>query len=114
MKKFVEVIFAFISVAVKTFVFITVSVATVVADDISSVVVFMLASPLLIMTFIAGRSYIKSNGRKIASSVPLKDVSRQEYVASNFPVYGVCNMGTSLDEREIHRYEYSRMGLQPE
>ena len=36
MKKFVKVIFAFISVAVKTFVFITVVVATVVADDISS------------------------------------------------------------------------------
>ena len=112
--KFVKVIFAFISVAVKTFVFIAVGIATVVAEDISAVVVFMLASPLIIKTFIAGRSYIKTNGRKIVSSVTSKDVSKQKYVASKFPVYGVCNMGTSLDEREIHRYEYSRMGLQPE
>lgn len=111
MKKFVKVIFAFISVAIKTFVFIAVVVATVVAEDISAVVVFVLASPLIISTFIAGQSYIKSDGRKIVSSVTSKDVSRQKYVVSNFPVYGVCNMGTSLDEREIHRYEYSRMGL---
>lgn len=98
--------------SVKTFVFIAVSIAAVVlAEDISVVIVLILGCPLIIATFIAGMDYINSNGRKNVSSVLSKDFNRQKYVASNFPVYSVCNMNTSLDERKIYRYKYSRMGL---
>ena len=67
------------------------------------------------------RCYIRGNAlhtpydtSNTTSNRETEGFSRQKYVVSNLPAYGVCNMGTSLDEREIHRYEYSRMGLQSE
>ena len=79
-------------------------------------IVFASIAALYYTKIIGGKAHYKTSydASNAASNRETERFNMQEYVASNFPVYGVCNMGTSLDEREIHRYEYSRMGLQPE
>lgn len=121
MRKNSEYVFALVATVGKILVGVLVFIATFVADDISVPIVFMLTFPLFIGTFSAGLSYMNSSGREVKrvshdrktemSAIKTQGFNRQKYVADNLTVYGVCNMGTSLDEREIHYYEYSRMGL---
>lgn len=115
MKKISEGIFVFVATIGKILIGVSVFVATFVADNISTLVVFMLALPLLIVTFSAGMSYMNTSSRKVGkttrTAITTKGFNRQKYVADNLDVYGVSNIETSFNEREIHGYKYSRIGL---
>ena len=75
----------------------------------------------ILCTFVAAYFYVKSAGhwnapdapdrKKTMSALKTVNFNRQKYVAEKISIYGVCNMGTSLDERKIYKCSYSRMGL---
>lgn len=119
MKKIIDSASTLTATVVKVLVVVAVCVVTI--DNFFVTIVLMLALPLLIGTFSAGMAYVNSTGsevkrisndRKITkSAVTSKGFNVQKYIADHLIIYGVCNKGTSLNEREIHRYEYSRMGL---
>ena len=89
-----------------------------ISVDLFFTVLFAL---LVILSFIAALYYTKVLGGSVArtsydkgnttSGYEAENFDKQKYIIENLAIYGVCNMGTSLNEREIHCYEYSRIGL---
>ena len=89
-----------------------------ISVDLFFTVLFAL---LVVLAFIAALYYTKFLGASVArtsydkgNTTPdyeAENFDKQKYITENLTIYGVCNMGTSLNEREIHCYEYTRMGM---
>lgn len=48
----------------------------------------------------------------VRAGVLCKKFDPQKYVKEHIGVYGVINMGVSLNGREIHIYDYDAMGIE--
>lgn len=54
----------------------------------------------------------KLNEIHIRAGLKVPGFNRQKYVEDNINIYGVSNMGVSLDEREIYLYSYELTGIE--
>lgn len=76
---------------------------------------------LIVCNLIAAYIYVKSAGNRNVqnpldmktntSALKTEGFNRQKYVAEKISFYGICNIETSLDEHDIYKCSYSRMGL---
>jgi len=49
---------------------------------------------------------------KIRAGLRIPGFNRQKYIANHIEIYGVSNMGVSIDERTIHTYPYESTGIE--
>lgn len=73
--------------------------------QIWEILIYICLAAFAVASIVVGVLYNKSNNKTKA-----KEENLQEYVKSNLGTFGVCNKGTSMDERKIYLVPFSKIG----